>query len=254
MSVEIDLSDRTVLITGASRGIGRAAAELIGRAGARVVVHYGSQRSAAEEVVRTIGPERSVAVQADLASNDDIQALAGSAIERFGRIDVLVNNAAIFTHHPFDGESFEEWVEGWRTVFDVNLFGTAQLTWLAMRSMREHGGGTVINVASRASTRGETEYISYGASKAALLNLTRSIARACAKDGITSNAITPGFIDTDMAADEVARRGDELRAEVPLGRLGIPADVAGVILFLASPLASYLNGATIDVNGGSWFS
>jgi NAD(P)-dependent dehydrogenase (short-subunit alcohol dehydrogenase family) len=119
--------------------------------------------------------------------------------------------------------------------------------------MRRSGGGKIINVASRAAWRGETEFADYGASKAALVNLTRSIARACAKDNIVASCVAPGFIETEMAKSELEKNRDEILRQIPLGRVGSTADVANVILFLASPMADYLNGVTIDINGGSWF-
>jgi NAD(P)-dependent dehydrogenase (short-subunit alcohol dehydrogenase family) len=120
--------------------------------------------------------------------------------------------------------------------------------------MRKQSGERIINIASRAAFRGETEFADYGASKAALVNLTRSIARGCAKDGISSVCVAPGFIDTEMAAGELARNFHEIVGQVPLGRIGTIDDVAPLIIFLASHHAEYLNGATVDVNGGSWFS
>ena len=124
---------------------------------------------------------------------------------------------------------------------------------LAMRAMRKTGGGKIINVASRAAFRGETDFADYGASKAALVNLTRSIARGCAKDNIIASCVAPGFIETDMARSELEAHYEDIINQIPLRRVGTVADVANVIAFLASPLADYLNGVTIDINGGSWF-
>src|SRR5204862_5678005 len=174
-------------------------------------------------------------------------------IDEVGRIDVLVNNAATFEMNPFDRDDYDAWQRGWRRTFDVNVFGAANAVFLAMRSMRAHGGGKIINVASRAAFRGETEFADYGASKAALVNLTRSIARACAKENIIASCVAPGFIETEMARPLLERDRAEIEAQIPLGRVGTVGDVAAVILFLASPMADYLNGVTIDVNGGSWF-
>jgi NAD(P)-dependent dehydrogenase (short-subunit alcohol dehydrogenase family) len=174
-------------------------------------------------------------------------------VTRFAAIDVLVNNAAVFEYNPFDGDDFAAWQRGWRRTFELNVFAAANAAWLAMRAMRGSGGGKIINVASRAAWRGETEFADYGASKAALVNLTRSIARACAKDNIVASCVAPGFIETEMAKPELEKHRDEILRQIPLGRVGSTADVANVILFLASPMADYLNGVTIDINGGSWF-
>ena len=176
-----------------------------------------------------------------------------SFVATFGRLDILVNNAAVFELNHFERDDYEGWQAAWRRTFDVNVFGAANAAFIAMRHMRRQGGGKIINVASRAAYRGETEFADYGASKAALVNLTISIARRCSKDGITANGIAPGFIETDMAAAEIEAHREELEAQVPLGYIGMPDDIARVALFLASPMSDYMNGATIDVNGGSWF-
>jgi NAD(P)-dependent dehydrogenase (short-subunit alcohol dehydrogenase family) len=249
----IDLTGKSVLVTGASRGIGAAAARLLGEAGASVGVNYFQNEAPAAAVVESIGKDRAQAIRADMADPAAVERMIERMVERFGRIDVLVNNAAIFEDNRFDSGDYLAWQRGWSRTFAVNVFGAANAAFLAMRPMRETGGGRIINVASRAAFRGETEFADYGASKAALVNLTRSIARACAPQGITAVAVAPGFVETDMASKAIAAHGEELRAQVPLGRIATVDDVAGVIVFLASPWADYLNGATIDVNGGSWF-
>jgi NAD(P)-dependent dehydrogenase (short-subunit alcohol dehydrogenase family) len=248
----LDLSGRTVLITGASRGIGAETARRMAAAGARVIVNYHGSDAAADAVVRDIG-ERAIAIKADVADPADVKRLIDEVVSRFGSIDVLVNNAAIFEYNPFDGDDYAAWQQGWRRTFDLNVFAAANAAWLAMQSMRRSGGGKIINVASRAAWRGETEFADYGASKAALVNLTRSIARACAKDNIVASCVAPGFIETEMAKPELDAHRDEILSQIPLRRVGSVDDVAGVILFLASPMADYLNGVTIDINGGSWF-
>jgi NAD(P)-dependent dehydrogenase (short-subunit alcohol dehydrogenase family) len=250
--VDIDLSGKVALVTGASRGIGREAAVRLAQAGARVGVNYHRSKDEALAVVREIG-DNALAIQADVADAAQTEAMINTIVERFGRIDILVNNAATFDMNPFDGDDYARWQAVWRRTFDLNVFGAANAAFLAMRSMRKNGGGKIINVASRAAFRGETEFADYGASKAALVNLTRSIARGCAKDNIIASCVAPGFIETDMARSELEAHREEIERQIPLGRVGSVGDVAAVILFLASPLADYLNGVTIDVNGGSWF-
>jgi 3-oxoacyl-[acyl-carrier protein] reductase len=248
----LDLDGGVALITGASRGIGRETALQMARAGARVVVNYNSGAREADEVVAEIGAN-AIAVQADVANAHDVERLLSETIARFGRIDIVVNNAATYAENRFDGDDFAAWQRGWRRTFELNVFGAANVAFLAMRSMRRTGGGRIINVSSRSAFRGETESADYGASKAALVNLTRSIARACAEDNIISSCVTPGFIETEMAREALEKDRAAIEAQIPLGRVGTVEDVAGVILFLASPMANYLNGVTIDVNGGSWF-
>ncbi|HXH39345.1 MAG TPA: glucose 1-dehydrogenase [Thermoanaerobaculia bacterium] len=248
----LDLSGKTAVITGGSRGIGAETARRMAAAGARVVVNYHGSDAAADAVVSEIG-ERAIAIKADVADPEALKRMIDEAVSHFGTIDILVNNAAIFEYNPFDGDDYDAWQRGWRRTFDLNVFAAANAAWLAMRAMRRTGGGKIINVASRAAFRGETEFADYGASKAALVNLTRSIARACARHNIVASCVAPGFIETEMAKPELEAHRQEIISQIPLGRVGSVGDVAGVILFLASPMGDYLNGVTIDINGGSWF-
>jgi NAD(P)-dependent dehydrogenase (short-subunit alcohol dehydrogenase family) len=248
----LDLTDKVVLITGGSRGIGAETARRMAAAGGRVIINYRRSEDEANALVQEIGGN-AIAICADIADPAALETMIDDIVDAFEKIDVLVNNAAVFEYNPFDGDDFAAWQQGWRRTFDLNVFAAANAAWLAMRAMRRSGGGKIINVASRAAWRGETEFADYGASKAALVNLTRSIARACAKDNIVASCVAPGFIETEMAKPELEKHRDEILRQIPLGRVGSTADVANVILFLASPMADYLNGVTIDINGGSWF-
>jgi NAD(P)-dependent dehydrogenase (short-subunit alcohol dehydrogenase family) len=249
----LDLSNKVALITGASRGIGAETALRFGLAGARVAVNYNRGKAEAEEIVRTIGEANAFAVGADMADPQSVAAMVDAVVARWGRLDILVNNAATYELNRFEGDDYGAWQRGWQVTFAVNVFGAANAAFLAMRAMRSQGGGKIINVASRAAFRGETEFADYGASKAALVNLTRSIARGCAKDNIVASCVAPGFIVTEMARGELEKHYDDIVGQIPLGRVGTVDDVAAAILFLASPMADYLNGVTIDINGGSWF-
>jgi NAD(P)-dependent dehydrogenase (short-subunit alcohol dehydrogenase family) len=252
----LDLTGKVTLITGASRGIGAETALRFGLAGACVGVNYNRGRNEAEEIARTIGEERAFAVGADMADAASVEAMIEAVVARWGRLDILVNNAAIYELNQFERDDYAAWQSGWRRTFEVNVFGAANAAFLAMRAMRSNGdgkGGKIINVASRAAFRGETDFADYGASKAALVNLTRSIARGCAKDNIVASCVAPGFILTEMARGELERHYDDIVNQIPLRRVGTVDDVAAAILFLASPMADYLNGVTIDINGGSWF-
>ena len=253
MKTRLDLTGKVALITGASRGIGRETAVRMAEAGARVAVNYARSENEAQGLVRELGEERAMAVRADIGDPTSVERMIDAVLEHFGRLDILVNNAATFSENRFDAADYAAWQRGWARTFEVNVYGAANAAFLAMRWMRANGGGKIINVASRAAFRGETEFADYGASKAALVNLTRSIARACAKDNIVASCVAPGFIDTEMARSELERHFDDIVSQIPLRRVGTVDDVAAVILFLASPMGDYLNGVTIDVNGGSWF-
>jgi 3-oxoacyl-[acyl-carrier protein] reductase len=246
-----DLSSSVVLLTGGSSGIGAATVRSMHRAGASIFFTYLTHEARAEALVRELG-DRVAYQRCDIAEHDALPALVEACVNRFGRIDVLVNNAATFSENSFEARDYAAWRSGWQRTFDVNIFGAAHLAWLVMHQMRSQGGsGKIINVASRAGHRGEPSG-DYGASKAALLNLTKSIARSCARDGIVAMAVAPGFIETERVAENLAARRAAIEAEIPLGYVGSAEDVAHVITFLASPLATYANGATIDINGGSY--
>jgi 3-oxoacyl-[acyl-carrier protein] reductase len=251
MTTTIDLSGRTALVTGGSRGIGAASVRAMHAAGASVFFTYLTGEKEAAALVGDLG-SRVKSARCDVGDRASLPGVVEGCVAAFGKLDVLVNNAAVFSHNPFDGKDYDRWRAGWERTFAINLFACADLAWLAMRHMRGQRSGRIINVASRAAHRGELEFPDYGASKAALVNLTKSISRACAHDGITAIAVAPGFVETDMAAYDMERHGAEIVGEVPIGRIGSPDEVAAFIAFLASPVAAYANGATIDLNGASY--
>ena len=245
-------------VTGGSRGIGAASVRALHAGGASVFFTYVSARDAADDLVRELGAERVACMACDVARSETLPAIVDACVARFGALDVLVNNAAIFAENPFDGDSFEEWRNGWQRTFAVNVFGAADVAWLALRAMRRNVPGPlgvrgrIVNVTSRAAHRGELTFADYGASKAALQNFTKSLARSCAADGIVAFSVAPGFIATDMALDAIAREGDRIRAEIPGGRIGTPQEVGSIVAFLASGGADYASGTTVDVNGASY--
>ena len=255
--MRIDLTDSVALVTGGSRGIGAAIVRALHAAGARVLFTYASAQrrgGCARPRTRSARRERTHRCRG-------CRCVAGPGrrcVARFGRIDVLVNNAGIFAENPFDGDDYAAWRAGWARTFAVNLFGAADLAYLAVRAMRAqppgpHGvRGRIVNVASRAAHRGETTFADYGASKAALVNLGKSLARGCARDGIVAFNVAPGFIATEMAAEALAAHGDAIRAEIPGGRVGTPEEVARMVVLLASGGFDYATGTTIDANGASY--
>jgi NAD(P)-dependent dehydrogenase (short-subunit alcohol dehydrogenase family) len=242
--------DRSVLVTGASRGIGAATAHAFAAAGDRVAVHYGSSAEAASAVLSKLPGTGHVLVHADLADPAQILSMVDSTASSLGSIDVLVNNAAIYEPHPIRATTYDEWQQAWSNTLAVNLIGAANVTWCAVRHMTR--GGRIINVASRGAFRGEPNQPAYGASKAALVSLTQSLARSLGPEGIAVTAIAPGWTTTDMAAEALSGEGyDRRRLESPLERVSTPDEVANAIHYLASPLAEFATGTILDFNGAS---
>jgi 3-oxoacyl-[acyl-carrier protein] reductase len=243
---------RAVLVTGASRGIGAAVAARFAAAGDRVAVHYGASREAADAVAAGLQGDGHVVVGADLADPEAIRTMADAAAAALRGIDVLVNNAGVFQRHPIDATSYEEWRHAWAHTLDVNLVGAANVTWCAAQHMIPAGGGRIVNVASRGAFRGEPDQPAYGASKAGLIAMGQSLARALGPHGIAVTTVAPGWTETDMAAETLAgARAEEIRAETPMGRVATPDDVAAAVLYLASPEAALASGTVLDLNGAS---
>ncbi len=243
---------RVVLVTGGSRGIGRATCEEFARQGATVAVHYATNETAARDVVAALDGDGHIAIAGDLGQGTARQ-LVAATIDRLGRIDVLVNNAGIYETHPVLDTPPEEWGASWARTLATNLIGPADLIHAVAPHMAEIGGGRIVNVTSRGAFRGEPDHAAYGASKAGLNSLSQSMAKALAPHGIYVTAVAPGFVETDMAAPYLqGPKGPEVRAQSPMGRAASPEEVARVIVFLATPGAESTTGAIVDVNGASY--
>jgi 3-oxoacyl-[acyl-carrier protein] reductase len=249
----IDLTNKVVLVTGGSRGIGAFTARTLASAGAQVVVHYGSNAQAAQRLVTEIGAERAVAIRAPLDAENAGPALWAEAVAWRGHIDVLVNNAGVAIEASAD-DPLDAWRAAWDKTWRVNVVSLADLCREAILHFRPRGGGTIINVSSRAGFRGDSpHYMHYAASKGAVIALTKSIARGYARDGVVAYGVAPGWVATDMARQSVQLVGmEKLVQDIPMGAMAPPQDVANVIAFLASGLAPHATGTTIDVNGASY--
>jgi 3-oxoacyl-[acyl-carrier protein] reductase len=250
--MQIDLSNTSVLVTGASRGIGAAVARAMGKAGARVAIHYRDQRQRAAALAEQIGATAEL-FQADLSKAEECATLWHSVIARFGRVNTLVNNAGIAIASPLQSP-MEDWLQAWDTTLAVNLRAPAILSRLAVGHFQAQGGGRIINISSRAAFRGDQPpYLAYAASKGGLVALTRSIARGFGKAGILAFNVAPGFTRTDMAKDFLDEYGEDYVAgDIALRRLTEPEDIAPFVVFLASGLGDHSTGCTIDVNAGSY--
>lgn len=251
----LEFTDTVVLITGASRGIGRAAARAFARQGARVAIHYHQNHEAARETARLLAGDgdRHLLVQADIADPHAVEAMIARVVETMGRIDVLVNNAGIFEEHPLAHTDYESWQEAWHRTLATNLSGPANLAFCAAQHMIEQGGGRIVNVSSRGAFRGEPDAPAYGASKAGLNAMAQSLAVYLAPYNVYVTTVAPGWVETDMAAETLqGPEGDAVRQQSPLQRVARPEEVAYTILFLASEGAEFLTGAIVDVNGASY--
>jgi NAD(P)-dependent dehydrogenase (short-subunit alcohol dehydrogenase family) len=249
----MDFSGKNVLVTGGSRGIGRAIARGFADRGARVAISYLANRQAADESIAALPGGPHLIVQADVADPASARRLIEEVTRSFGRLDILVNNAGVWVDHVIEEVDFEDWQDAWRRVLDTNLVGPANVSYLAARHMIELGGGRIVNVSSRGAFRGEPEGPAYGASKAGLNAMSQSLAKRLAPHNIFVGVVAPGFVDTDMAARYLdTPRGDEIRAQSPLGRVAKPEEVAFAVLFLAAEGTEFMTGAIIDVNGASY--
>jgi 3-oxoacyl-[acyl-carrier protein] reductase len=247
--MQINLTDRVAVVTGASRGIGRAIALALGAAGAAVVVNYRGSEAAAHEVVAQIteGGGQAVAVQANVSNPAEGEGLIKAATDQFGRLDILINNAGITRDNLLLRMKTDEIDD----VLNTNLRAVILLSKAALRPMMKNRWGRIISMSSIIGLTGNPGQANYAAAKAGLLGFTKTLAQEMGSRGITANAICPGFIETDMTA---AAMNDELRAaavgRVPLGRLGTPEDIAPAVVFLASDAAAYITGQTLAVDGG----
>ena len=228
-------------------------AEAFAREGDRVAVHYASAEEAAGEVLKGLTGEGHVLVRAELADPEAVRAMVDRAAGELGGLDVLVNNAAVYLEHRIAEAPYEQWREAVRRTIEVNLVGTANVTYCAVRHMLGRRGGRIINISSRGAFRGEPTHPAYGASKAGLNALGQSLARALGPHGIAVATVAPGFVDTDMAGPYLeGAAGEAVRGQSPLGRVARPEEVAAAVLYLASPEAEFATGAILDLNGASY--
>ena len=250
-AISISLSGQVAIVTGGSRGLGRAIALLFAQAGANVVVNYVKNKTAAEDLkekAEKCGVEVSVE-QGNISNYADCKRIVENTLRKYNKVDILVNNAGIWE----PGNIGDITPDSWQRVIDVNLTGVYNFTNLVVPVMKEQKCGNIINISSRCSRRGEAGSSSYVATKAALNGFTRSIALELGAYNIRANGVAPAWIYSDMTYEHLGKEGveEEILKTIPLGRIGEPEDVANLCLFLASDLSSYLTGETIFLSGGS---
>lgn len=245
-----ELQGKVCLVTGATRGIGRATALALADAGADVVFDYAHSTEQAHEVEGLLHDKgvRARAYQADVASADEVDAMMAQCIKDFGPISILVNNAGITRDRSFVKMTRQMWDE----VLGVNLNGLFNVTHAVLPGMIESGWGRIVNVSSIVGQTGNFGQANYAASKGATISFTMTLAREVAKKGVTVNAVAPGFIETDMLKDVPDAALEQVKAMTPMGRLGKPEEIADAIVFLASPRAGFITGQVLAVNGGMY--
>jgi 3-oxoacyl-[acyl-carrier protein] reductase len=247
MTASPSLKGSVALVTGASRGIGRAVAQALAAEGATVVVNYARSSTAAEELVAQVESDggSAIALQADVSKADEVDTLISTVLEKFGRIDILVNNAGITR----DTLLLRMKPEDWQAVIDLNLTGVFLCTRAVAKAMLKQRSGRIINIASVAGQMGNPGQANYSAAKAGVIGFTKTVAKEMASRGVTVNAVAPGFIETDMTSE--LPNTDEILKFIPLGRFGKPEDIAGMVRFLAAdPAAAYITGQVFNVDGG----
>lgn len=251
MSDHKTMNGHRCLVTGASRGIGRAIALMLAEHGAQVIIHFNKDHHAAEMLLNQLPGEGHALVQADISD-------AGAVVELFeklknDRLDVLVNNAGVYIEKSMMEMPFEEWKSVWDQTIALNLTGPAHLSYLIGNMMVEQGGGRIVNITSRGAFRGEPNALAYGASKAGLNSFGQSLAKALAPHHVLVFTVAPGFVETDMARYALdGPQGADIKAQSPLNRAAQPEEIAGIVAWLASDAPAYLTGCIIDANGASY--
>ena len=240
-----NLSNKTILITGAAGGIGEALCTSFAEANGTIILHYNSNRDKAESLLQKLPGMHHRAIQCDLSNADQVNTMF-SAIDH---VDIVINNAAVVENHEIDSLSYQDWQDIWERTIGANLIGPANIMYLASKFMIKNGGGKFINISSRGAFRGEPSAPAYGASKAGLNSLGQSLAKALAKDRVFVYTIAPGFVDTERVKKLI---DDEVRAQSPLNRVAKPQEIADTALWLATGDNEFLTGCIIDVNGASY--
>lgn len=244
------LKDKVTLVTGGSRGIGKAVAIMFARCGSDIIINYHRDSKSAVDVLSEVEKAgvSGITVGADVSDCHQVEAMVEKGMSRFGRIDILVNNAGIWERNPIDG--MEE--TRLKKTIDTNLSGCFYPIMAVVPHMKKQKSGSIINISSTAGQRGEAFYSPYAATKGALISMTKSLAVELAGDNIRVNCVAPGWVDTDMSRPTLdSSEAESVLNKIPLGRVGTPEELAGPVLFLASDMASFITGEILNVNGGA---
>lgn len=251
--MKFDFTNKKVLITGASRGVGAATAKLFAEYGAQIALHYHHKKDKAHEVLDSLEGKGHQLFQANLFEKEAGVQLVDQVIQEFGGLDIVVNNAGIYEEHPQLETSLQDWMNVWERTINLCLLAPAHISYAATQFMTKNGGGKIINITSRGAFRGEPTATAYGAAKAGLNSVSQSMAKALGSKNVFVYAVAPGFIETDMVQYLLdGSESDFYKNQSPLARFSKPEEIAQTIAFLASDGTDYLTGGIIDVNGASY--
>lgn len=252
--IQFDFTNKTVLVTGGSRGIGKACATLFATAGANVIITYKTGVAEAKETLNGLDKQgRHTAFQLDVTEPKTVERVFEKIIAQYERLDVLVNNAGIYKEHKILEVHYTDWQTAWQQTLATNLTGVANLCFFAARHMKEAKGGKIINISSRGAFRGEPDHPAYGASKAGLNAMSQSLAIALAPHNITVGVIAPGFVETDMAKEYLeGKEGEAVKKQSPLNRVATAEEVARAVAIFASSGTEFMTGGIWDINGASY--
>jgi 3-oxoacyl-[acyl-carrier protein] reductase len=249
----LNFKDKTILITGGSKGIGQACARLFAQLGGNVIITYKTDAVAAEQTIAALSPGQHSAWQLDVSHPAAIQNLFAQIAASYPKLDVLVNNAGIYIEHKIAEVDYANWQQSWNDTLQANLTGPANICYFAARQMIAQGGGKIINISSRGAFRGEPDHPAYGASKAGLNAMSQSLAIALAPHNISVHVIAPGFVETDMAANILnGPAGADIKAQSPFNRVAKPEEVARLVAVYASAGFEFTSAGIVDINGASY--
>jgi NAD(P)-dependent dehydrogenase (short-subunit alcohol dehydrogenase family) len=248
-----DFTNKTVLITGGSRGIGSVTAKLFASSGANVIITYNANKEAAEQTLAELGPGNHSIYQLDLADPASIEQLFDWFQEHYDRLDILVNNAAVHLKHKILETDFADWQQSWESTLKANLMGPANMCYFASKLMVKQNAGKIINISSRGAFRGEPDNPAYGASKAGINSMSQSLAIVLAPHNISVHIIAPGFVSTEMAAEKLSgASGGAIKRQSPFERVAKPEEVALLVAVYASEGLEFTTAGIVDINGASY--
>lgn len=251
--MNITFKNSIVLITGASRGIGKETARAFAESEAKVILHYHKNKNKAVELLKELPGDGHLIVQADISNPEDVKRMTDNIFTKVEKVDILVNNAGIYEEIDILKLNYSEWQDSWKRTINTNLTGLSNLTFLISKSMAQQGGGKIINVGSRGAFRGEPTAPAYGAAKAALNSFGQSLAVSLAPKKVYVYTVAPGWVDTDMTKTEMnTPRGDSIKQQSPMNRIAKPEEIAQSIIYLASEGTDFMTGCIVDINGASY--